>query len=73
MVLDTNVIVAGMRSPGGASAELLRRARRGVFIPLAIVALAIEYQDVCLRDEHVRGSGLTSAQVREPFAKPPNP
>ena len=29
IVMDADTIVAAMRSPGGASAELLRRARRG--------------------------------------------
>jgi putative PIN family toxin of toxin-antitoxin system len=63
-VLDTNVIVTAMRSPSGASAELLRRARRAVFSPLASVALAIEYQDVCSREEHVHAAGLSRAQAK---------
>lgn len=53
-----------MRSPFGASAELLRRARFGLFSPLASVALAVEYQDVCSRDDHIRAAGLTLAETR---------
>src|SRR5947209_7075853 len=47
-VLDTNVVVAAMRSPVGASAELLRMARRGEIPPLANVALALEYEATSL-------------------------
>jgi len=38
-VLDTNVVVAGLRSPAGASAELLRCVRKGSITMLASVAL----------------------------------
>ncbi len=62
-VLDTNVVVAGMRSPTGASAALLRLARAGRFVPLANVALALEYEAVCERAEHLKASGLTLAEV----------
>lgn len=65
VILDTNVIVAAMRSPTGAAAELLRRARIGTLMPLASVALAIEYQAVCLRAEHVAAAGMSVAEVRQ--------
>ena len=54
-----------MRSPTGASAELLRRVRIGTLMPLASVALAIEYQAVCLRAEHVAAAGMSVAEVRQ--------
>ena len=54
-----------MRSPTGAAAELLRRARIGTLMPLASVALAIEYQAVCLRAEHVAAAGMSVAEVRQ--------
>jgi len=41
-VLDTNVVVAAMRSPAGASAALLVAARRSELTVLANVALALE-------------------------------
>ncbi|MEJ0049563.1 MAG: PIN domain-containing protein [Rhodospirillales bacterium] len=46
LVLDTDVIVAGMRSPSGASAELLRRLDRGHATLLLSVALLLEYEAV---------------------------
>jgi putative PIN family toxin of toxin-antitoxin system len=46
LVLDTNVIVAGLRSPAGASAALLERALDRAFVPLLSVAMALEYEAV---------------------------
>ncbi len=48
-----------MRSPSGASAAILRAARRAEVVLVANVALAIEYQAICLRPEHVRAADLT--------------
>jgi putative PIN family toxin of toxin-antitoxin system len=63
-VLDTNVIVAAMRSPSGASARLLSAARNGVLVPVGTLALALEYEATCLSPEHVRASGLTEHEAR---------
>ena len=63
LVLDTNIIVAAMRSPGGASAHLLRHVRLGRSNILANVALALEYEAICLMPEHIAASGLTKADV----------
>jgi putative PIN family toxin of toxin-antitoxin system len=57
-VLDTNVIVAAMRSPTGASAALLMAARRSEVTLLANVALALEYEAICLLSEHRLAAGL---------------
>jgi putative PIN family toxin of toxin-antitoxin system len=62
-VLDTNVVVAGMRSPRGVSAALLMAARRGRITPLANVALALEYEATCALAEHRLASGLTLDEV----------
>ena len=62
-MLDTNVIVAAMRSPDGASAALLRAARRGAITLLANVALALEYEATCRLAEHRLAAGLTEAEV----------
>jgi len=62
-VLDTNAVVAGMRSPGGASAAVLRAARRGKVILLANVALAIEYEATCSLAEHRLAAGLSAEDV----------
>lgn len=53
-----------MRSPAGASAALLRAARRGELTFLANVGLALEYESACSRAEHQLAAGLTGAQLR---------
>jgi len=63
VVLDTNVIVAAMRSPAGASAELLRRARSVRLAIVANVALALEYEAICAMPEHVSAAGLSRAEA----------
>jgi putative PIN family toxin of toxin-antitoxin system len=62
-VLDTNVVVAAMRSPGGASAELLRMARRAEVILLVNVAHALEYEATCHLAEHRLAAGLDPHEV----------
>jgi putative PIN family toxin of toxin-antitoxin system len=64
LVLDTDVVVAAMRSPAGASAELLRLARRGRVWLLVTVTLAVEYEAVCLKAEHRTAAGLSEQEVR---------
>lgn len=61
--MDTNVIVTAMRSPTGASAALLVAARQERVTLLANVALAVEYEAICLRADHVMASGLTTQEV----------
>ncbi|MDP9012105.1 MAG: putative toxin-antitoxin system toxin component, PIN family [Pseudomonadota bacterium] len=63
LVLDTDVIIAAMRSPSGVSAALLMAIRRGDIRMLANVALALEYEATCRRAEHGIAAGLSSAQV----------
>jgi len=63
VVLDTDVVVAGMRSPGGASAEILRKARQGRVTLLVSVPLAVEYEAVCSETEHRLAAGLSEREV----------
>lgn len=63
LLLDTDVVVAGMRSPTGASAELIRRARRVEVLLFASVPLFIEYEATCTRLEHQKASGLTDVEI----------
>lgn len=63
LVLDTDVLVASLRSPMGASAELLRAARSGSIVALVSVPLLIEYEGTCLLAEHRIVAGLTSDEV----------
>jgi len=61
--LDTDAIVAGMRSPGGASAEILRQARQGRVTLLVSVPLAMEYEAICSEAEHRLAAGLSEREV----------
>jgi putative PIN family toxin of toxin-antitoxin system len=56
--MDTDTIVAAMRSPAGASAELLRKARRHQLALIATASLCLEYEDVCSRPEHTVAAGF---------------
>ena len=62
-VVDTDVIVAAMRSPGGASAAILRAARNGRVTLLASVPLGMEYEAVCSESEHRLAAGLSERDV----------
>jgi putative PIN family toxin of toxin-antitoxin system len=62
-VLDTDVVVAAMRSPTGGSAELIRRIRLGQATMLLSVALALEYEAQCHSAEHRLASGLSENEV----------
>ena len=62
-VLDTNVLVAAVRSPKGASAEILRRVLAGRFSALCSVPLFLEYEAVLLRPEQLKAAGVTAGDV----------
>ncbi len=61
--MDTDAVVAAMRSPTGASAAIVRSARQRQTKLLLSVALAMEYEAVCKRPEHRLEAGLSSRQV----------
>jgi predicted nucleic acid-binding protein len=61
--MDTDAVVAAMRSPTGASAALLRAARSGGVTLLATAPLCFEYESVCGRSEHMRAAGLDAASA----------
>ena len=63
LVLDTDVVVAAMRSPTGASAALLKAARRTQLQLLLTVPLAMEYEAVCCETDHRLASGLSEREV----------
>lgn len=62
-VLDTDVIVAAMRSPSGASAALLVSALEGGLTLCANVALVLEYEAVCSRTEHFTAAGFSQLEL----------
>lgn len=64
LVLDTDVIIAGLRSPGGTSAELLRTARKGRVVMLVSVPLFVEYKAKCTEEKHLAAAGLTARDVQ---------
>lgn len=63
-VLDTDVVVAAMRSPAGTSAAILLAALEGRVALAANVALMIEYEAVCTRAKKRKAAGLSGAAVR---------
>jgi len=63
LVLDTNVIIAALRSPNGAAAEVVRRVLQLDFEAAVTTALLLEYEAVATRPEHLEASGLTANEV----------
>jgi putative PIN family toxin of toxin-antitoxin system len=61
--MDTDAVVAAMRSPAGASAAIIRVVRQRQATLLLSVPLAMEYEAVCRRSEHREESGLSVKQV----------
>ena len=62
-VLDTDVIVAALRSDRGASRQLLLAALNQQFELLLSVPLILEYEAVLTRPEHLAVCGLSSREV----------
>lgn len=62
-VVDTDVIVAAMRSPSGASAAILRAARNGRATLLMGVPLGMEYEALGSELEHRLAAGLSEREV----------
>lgn len=65
VALDTDVIVAAVRSQRGASNALLRAVRQGRLTAVASVPMVLEYEAVLMRPEHRRVSGFTVMQVQQ--------
>src|SRR5690606_5495999 len=63
LVLDTDVVTAAVRSPTGASAELLRLAALGRCRLIVSVPLMLEYEAVLMRNDHLAASRLDAADM----------
>lgn len=63
VVMDTSVIVAALRSAGGASNALLVLIAERAIRPLATTALFLEYEAVLLRAEQRLATGMSEAEV----------
>jgi len=61
VVLDTSVLVAGVRSRGGASFQLLSRIGTGAFDIAVSVPLVLEYEDALIR--HLPATALSKGDV----------
>ena len=65
LVLDTDVVVAAMRSDQGASRQLLLAALDRRVVVLASVPLMLECEAVLTRPGHLDQIGVTAAEMNE--------
>lgn len=65
LVLDTNILVAGLRSRTGASSPLLVAGFQHRFVWCCSVPLFYEYEAVLNRAEFLLDAGLTRKQTAE--------
>lgn len=63
IVLDTNVLIAGLRSRNGASFQVLSLVGESAFELNVSVPLVLEYEEVAKRES--RALGLTHAEIDE--------
>jgi putative PIN family toxin of toxin-antitoxin system len=63
VVLDTSVLVAGLRSRLGASNAVLSRVAEGRCVPLVTTAIFLEYEAVLLRPEHRLATSMEPEDV----------
>ncbi len=62
-LLDTNVLVAALRSRSGASNALVRLALQGLLPVVVHPKLVYEYRDVLHRPASLAGMGITGAEI----------
>jgi predicted nucleic acid-binding protein len=62
-VLDTDVVVAAVRSDRGTSRRLLIAAFERRYPVLASVPLMLQYESVLTRPEHIEAAGISAADV----------
>lgn len=63
IVLDTDVLVAGVRSATGASRVLLEAVERGLVTALASVPLMFECEAVLKREGQLTAAGMTEKEA----------
>src|SRR6202795_4583691 len=69
IVLDTSVVVAGLRTQLGAGNAVLRLVAKRRLVALATPPLFLEYEDVLKRPEHRLAHGLTLEEIDEFLAE----
>jgi len=65
LVIDTSVVVAGLRSRLGASNRVLTLISERQLVPLVTTALFLEYEEVLRRPEHRLATGMSETGVTE--------
>jgi putative PIN family toxin of toxin-antitoxin system len=63
LALDTDVVVAALRSPTGASRGLIEHLRAGRIQVVATISMFVEYEAVLTRPQHLAATGLTVAET----------
>lgn len=63
--LDTDVLVAGLRSPTGASRRLLELLDEGHFEAVTSVSMMLEYEAVLKRPENLQAARLIENEIDE--------
>lgn len=63
LVLDTSVLVSAVRSPAGASAEIVRMGLRRELALLCSVSLAFEYEAVLMRPALLEMTGVDRKHI----------
>ncbi len=63
LVLDTSVLIAGFRSPSGASRKILRLLAQRRFQLVASSALYLEYEAVLARPEQITVHGVSPQNI----------
>ena len=69
IVLDTSVLVAGLRTQMGAGNAVLRQIAGRRLVPLASPPLFLEYEEVLKRPEHRLAHGLSLEAIDEFLAE----
>ena len=65
IVMDTSILVAGLRSRNGASFAVLSRVAGRKVKALATTALFLEYEAVLTRPENLKAAGITALEAGE--------
>jgi len=63
LALDTDAVVAALRSPHGASRRLIQELRGGGVKAVATVGMFIEYEAVLTRPDNLAAAGLSAAEI----------
>jgi putative PIN family toxin of toxin-antitoxin system len=63
VAMDTDVVVAALRSPTGASRRLIQLIREGQVQAVVTVGMFVEYEAVLTRPAHLAATGLTPAET----------